>query len=361
MRERKGTCGGMRKRFFRPAAGALCLAAVCLLTGCGAGHTLQRFSSQHYGLFDTVIVFTAYTEDREQFDCYDSILMDELTACHRLFDIYHDYEGISNIKTINDQAGIAPVKVDERIIGLLEESSQLYHRTGGAVNVAMGSVLSIWKEYRDQGNENPELAQYPPEALLKEAALHMDMDKVEIDREGLTVYLEDGQMRLDVGAVAKGYAAECAARRLEKEGLGSALLNVGGNVCSIGRRGDGGDWAVAVQDPDGDGAVCRVELADGALVTSGTYQRYYTVDGVRLHHIIHPELLAPWHEYESVTVLCGDSGLADGLSTALFNMTEEEGRALLDGMDGVDALWLYPDGHMEYTSGFEKKTEWEEG
>ncbi len=359
----RAVCG---RRLLVCFAAALCL----VLCGCAGlrGQRLERYSAQYFDLFDTVTVFTGYAPDQETFDRYAGEMYGELAEYHRLYDIYHDYEGINNIKTINDNAGVEPVQVDGRIIGLLEEAVDLCGQTGGAVNVAMGSVLSVWHEYREAALADPQRAQVPPAGLLEEAGAHMDIADLKIDREAGTVYLADPEMRLDVGAVAKGYAAEMVCRKLQEDGLTSAMLNVGGNVRTIGAKpeqkgllglfgggaADGEAWTVGVQDPDGDGGAYlhTVELTGGALVTSGTYQRYYEADGVRYHHIIHPELLAPWNRYASVTILCGDSGLADGLSTAVFNMEIEDGLALIESLEGVEALWIYPDGSEERSSGF---------
>ncbi len=351
---------GERRMRGARAARALLLAgltaAVCLSACRNApGGQEKRYSSQYFDLFDTVTVFTAYAPDQETFDRYDQMLYEKLEEYHRLCDLYHEYDGMNNVKTINDNAGVRPVKVDERLLSLLEEALRIEEMTGGAVNVAMGSVLSIWHDYREAGIEHPQEAKLPPDELLREAALHMDPALVLIDREASAVYLEDPAMSLDLGAVAKGYAAEQVCRELKEAGLESAMLNVGGNVRVIGSKPGGEPWSVGIQDPDADGQdayLYAVDLTDGSLVTSGTYQRYYMVEGVRCHHIIHPQLLRPWDRYVSVTVLCADSGLADGLSTGVFNMEPEEGKALIESMDGVEVLWIYPDGTREGSSGF---------
>lgn len=332
------------------------LTAGFLVSGCALKKAV-RYDAQYFDLFDTVTVFTAYESSQQAFDGYSRMMYEEMETYHRLYDIYHDYEGIHNIKTINDNAGIRPVEVDEKIISLLEEAVRMYEETDGKVNVAMGSVLSLWHDCREEAARNPENARIPSREELQAAAKHMDIHDVVIDREASTVYLKDGEMSLDVGAVAKGYAVEMTCRKLEEAGLKSALLNVGGNVRAIGRKPDGAGWAVGIQNPDLNSSQAylhSVSLQDMALVTSGTYQRFFEADGVRYHHIINPDILAPWQEYESVTILCPDSGLADALSTAVFNMEAEEGAAFIEGMDGVEAMWIYGDGRENYSSGFRR-------
>lgn len=274
-----------------------------------------------------------------------------------MFDIYHSYDGLNNLKTINDNAGITPVQADQEILGLLEFSLEEYEKTGGMVNVAMGSVLSIWHEYREYALSDPDRAQIPDMGNLQKAAEHMDLENIQIDREKSTVYLSDPSMRLDVGAVAKGYAARRICERLKEEGVSSALVSIGGNVQIIGLKGNGKPWRVGIQNPDTLASISYLhvlELQDLALVTSGNYQRYYQVDGVRYHHIIDPETLMPRQELASVTILCPDGGRADALSTAVFNMPLEEGMRFVESAEDVEAFWVCEDGREVFSSGFER-------
>lgn len=334
----------------------LAAASVFLLTGCQAGgDRMQAYDAQYLDYFDTVTSITIYAKNEAEFETYKNLAEDTMKKYHELFDIYDDYEGVNNIKTINDNAGIKPVTVDPELIDLLEFSKQEYEETKGRVNVAMGSVLSIWHTYREAGLSEPSKAELPDMKELKEAANHTDIEKVQIDPEASTVYLEDEEMSLDVGAVAKGYATERLAQALRKAGVTSALLSLGGNVETIGMKADGKPWRVGVQNPDTDAAKTYlhvVNLNDNCLVTSGTYQRYYEVDGVRYHHIINPDTLMPRNVYDSVSILCSDSARADALSTAVFNMEPEEGMAFVEAQDGVEALWIYPDGSEVKSSGF---------
>ncbi len=267
---------------------------------------------------------------------------------------------MNNVKTINDSAGIAPVMVDEEILDMLELSLEEYELTDGRVNIAMGSVLSIWHDYREMAKAYPENAQVPDMDMLLKAAEHTDIHLMEIDREESTVYLPDKDMKLDVGAIAKGYAAQRISEKLEAAGVTSALLSLGGNVETIGAKGDGKPWRVGIQNPDPSGGqsyLHALDLEDMCLVTSGTYQRYYEVDGVRYHHIINPDTLMPWDEYLSVTILCKGSARADALSTAVFNMKLEEGRAFIESLEDTEALWILPDGSEVQSSGMGKYME----
>lgn len=337
------------KRF----AAALLAAVLCVaLTGCRP--TPQRREAVYYDLFDTVTSIVGYTADADAFQAQAQAAYDTLAYYHRLYDIYHDYEGLNNLKTVNDNAGVAPVKVDRAVIDLLLEAKELYGRTGGKVNVAMGSVLELWHTYREEGLADPANAALPPAADLAAAAEHISMDALVIDEEASTVYLSDLDASLDVGAVAKGYATERAAQALEEQGVTSLLLSVGGNVRAIGGKGEDLPWRTGIQDPAGSSMdyLWTVELRGGSLVTSGDYQRTYTVDGVDYCHIIDPDTLYPADFCTSVTVWTADSGLADGLSTALFCLPYGEALALVESLDGVEALWILKDGSVQTSPGF---------
>lgn len=351
------------KRWRLLAVTAAVLILSGLAAGCGTAGIRKKqkpFDVQYLTYFDTVTSITIYADDEEQFDEWEQLVHSELERYHQLYDIYHSYEGVNNIKVINDRAGMSPVEVPEDILDLLEFSLKEYDLTGGGVHVGMGSVLSIWHDYREMALGESKFPMVPSMTELESAAKHMDIHDIHLDRQAGTVYLEDPEMRLDVGAVAKGYTAQRLADTLREAGVTNALLSLGGNVVTIGSRGDGKPWRVGIQNPD-PGAenpyVQVVDLTDMCLVTSGTYQRFYEVDGTRYHHIINPELLMPWNEYQSVTILSPDSGEADALSTAVFNMKPEEGLALIESLDKTEALWILPDGSRMESSGFQAYTE----
>lgn len=317
------------------------LLCIFLLAGC-APRTAQQ-SVTWLDLFDTVTTVTAFADDADVFYEKTQALYETLLHYHRLFDIYSDYDGLNNLKTVNDAAGKSPVAVDEAIIALLKDCVNFYKLTDGRVNAAMGSVLSLWHEARETG-------ELPSEQALSEAALHTDITKLVIDEEKGTVYLADAAMRLDVGAIAKGWAAQKIAEAAPK----GYLLSIGGNVCATGPKQTGAPWVVGIQDPNGGESYLQtVALERGSAVTSGDYQRFFEVDGRRYHHIIDPDTLQPSQYWRSVTVLCEDSALADALSTALFVLPLERGKSLLL-KTGAEAMWLSADGMRYYSDGFQK-------
>lgn len=327
-----------------------------LLCGCTAAPAkpddtgLNRYEATFLTLFDTVTTIVGYAETEEAFTDTAQAFHDELLEYHQFYDIYNEYEGINNIKTINDHGWEHPIKVDQRIIDLLLFSKELYTQTEGRVNIAMGSVLRLWHDARETGIADPSRAALPDQAALEQAAAHTDIDSIQIDVEESTVFLSDPEVKLDVGAIAKGYAVEQVCRNTPS-GL---LISVGGNVCPTGPKPESGQpWVVGIQDPeDPEQYLHTIYVEDVSVVTSGDYQRYFTVDGVPYHHIIDPDTNYPAGYWRSVTILCRDSGVADALSTALFTLPQEEGQALLDAFQ-AEAMWARQDGTILYSPGFQ--------
>ena len=319
------------KRFF-----ALLLITCLFLGGCASAPAPQKqYTATFLTLFDTVTTVVGPGETEEAFQAEAQQVHDDLLYYHQLFDIYNEYEGKNNLKTINDQAGIAPVTVDRTIIELLLDCKNYYELTNGKVNVAMGSVLSLWHDARTDGIRDPRIAKLPPKDRLVSAAEHTNIDDVIIDEEASTVYLADPEMRLDVGAIAKGWATQ----RVAEQAPRGLLISVGGNVCATGKKNGNTSWVIGIQNPEGEGNLHTLYLDQGAVVTSGDYQRTYWVDGKQYHHIIDPETQMPSAYWRSVSVICEDSGLADALSTALFLLPLEEGKALAAQWN-AEVLWV---------------------
>ncbi len=327
------------------------------LFGCGTNEK-KKFTEYYFDWFDTATIVTGYEYSEEDFNEVTSEIEKIFSRYHRLYNIYNKYDDVNNLATVNTKtAGShSVVPVDEEIIDLIDFSYEMYHLTGGKFNIAMGSVLSLWHTYREFGLDNPADAELPPMDKLITASQHMSIDDIVIDRDEKTVYLKDENMSLDVGAVAKGYACEQAAKRLEAMGISEYIINAGGNIRCIGSKPNGDKWLVGLENPDLNDTdnpyIAYLKLDSQALVTSGSYQRFYVVNGKNYHHIIDPETLMPSERYLSVSVICHDSGMGDALSTALFNMEYAEGRALISSLEDVEALWVLPDGEIMYSENF---------
>ena len=330
------------------------LLILMMLLGCAQTPqpTQKQYTATFLELFDTVTTIVGRDESEEAFREKANTIRDQLQHYHRLFDIYNDYEGIANIKTINDQAGLSPVTVDPAIIRLLQDCKTYYALTDGRVNVAMGSVLQLWHEARNDSLRDPQNAWLPDAQKLKDAASHTCLDSVVIDEENSTVFITDPAVQLDVGAIAKGWATQQVANTAP----GGMLISVGGNVCATGPKGtDSTPWVIGIQNPDNpETNLHALYVTGGTVVTSGDYQRFFLVDGQKYHHIIDPATQMPGAYWRCVSVVCGDSALADALSTGLFLMDLEQGKALAQKC-GAEVLWVDQNGKEYMTAGFESQ------
>ena len=211
-----------------------------------------RYRVMFFGMFDTVVEVLGNTRTQDDFNYFAQIIRERLEELHQLFDIYNEYEGINNLKTINNNAGIQPVEVSQDIIDLLLLAKEGYRITNGLFNIAMGSVLTIWHDYRTFGRRHSDLAVLPDMDMLQEASLLTNIDDIVIDEENSTVFLRQPGMSLDVGAIAKAFAAEDAAFLARDMGFTSFLLNAGGQITVVGEPADTDAvrWSIAIQDPE---------------------------------------------------------------------------------------------------------------
>lgn len=339
-------------------------AMLLLLTGCGdnnvktpqTGYT--KYSAQFYGTFDTVVQIIGYSESEEEFTRYAGQIKSRMEELSRLYDIYYEYSGENNIKTINDNAGIQPVPVREEILDLIEFCQEWYERTEGKVNIALGPVLSVWHKYMERYSADSTDARLPEMNKMQEKLPLCNMSDIIVDREAGTVYLAREGMSLDVGAVAKGYAAQLACQEAYDSGFTSFIVSAGGNVVAGDPPLDGvrSGWGIGIQDPftaeelGGGSSVDVAYVSNTCVVTSGDYQRYYMVGEQRVHHIIDPDTLMPADYYRGVTVITPDSGIADLASTTLYTLPYERSCVMAEQM-GWEAMWIFADGTVECTDG----------
>ncbi|MBE6700590.1 MAG: FAD:protein FMN transferase [Ruminococcaceae bacterium] len=313
----------------------LSLLALLFLTSCGE----TRFSTHYFNYFDTVISVDGYFENAEDFNNACKIIEDTLGYYDGVFDIYDDGE----LKKLNEEKSLT---VSPALYDAILFSKEVERLTNGYCNVALGSVLSLWHNARE--SEIPYLPSYDD---LYEKSLHTDIEKVSLEENFGVVFLDEN-ISLDMGAIAKGYVSDVLRERLQESGFTNLLINLGGNVVVLGDK-DGDGWLVGVQSPeDEDGLAHTISVKDSCLVTSGSYQRFFEYDGVKYHHIISPDTLYPATLYSSVSVLYENGALADALSTALFCMSVEEGKEILENFDNIGVMWVTQDGEKIYYGSF---------
>jgi len=328
-----------------------------LLAGCTRQETeLQKFTASTLDAgFDTFVSLVGYAKNQKEFDQYFALMKERFIHYNQLFDKYNTYEGINNIKTINDNAGKNAVEVDPEIIEMLLLAKEYHALTNGKFDITMGATMKIWHDYREKGQSLNEIGDYnppvPTKKELQESSKYSGWQYIEIDQEKNTVYITNEKVSLDVGGIAKGFATEKVAIFLEEIGLTSGAVNGGGNIRIIGNKADGTDWTIGItspDDPSGNSVATFINTkGNRSYVTSGDYQRYYISNNILYGHIIDPDTLYPASHFRSVTVVSIDSGKADILSTALFVLSYEEGVEYIKQYnlahpdDQIGAVWVF--------------------
>lgn len=317
---------------------------VTLLFGC-TSPAYKKYEDSYLDYLDTFSTLIAYTSTPEEFDTYSAKMEEDLEYYDNLFNVY-DNAPFNNLKTINDNAGKTAVVVDTELFELIKLSKDMYLQTEGTINIAMGSVLSVWHSYRLEGVSVPAIEE------LTSANMHTSIDNIVLDDTKKSVYIADENASIDLGAVAKGYISSLIAEDLKALGMTSGLINIGGNVVAVGKPSDKDYFKVAIQSPSGDNSMLdTLSIKDVSVITSGNYQRYYEVDGKRYHHIIDPYTLYPANNFKSVTVITADPTLGDMLSTALFILPLEDGEALAKKYN-AQAMWVDLNDTVTTTEGY---------
>ena len=341
----------MRKRII-----SLILLLSIALSSLFSCNSKERCVDEHFDFFDTYCSLTAYT-DKETFASYSAEFERILQEYHKLFDIYNSYEGIVNLKTLNEHASSSPLTVSQELFDALLLAKELYNTTRENCNVAIGALSSIWHEARECAESTPENAYLPSASEINEAILHTDINDVILDNDTLTVFFADSMLSLDFGAIAKGYVASIIYQRLIELGCDNFLVNLGGNVLSHGKKVQNEPWIIQIENPFDNKSLGyneAIKLNESTVVTSGSYQRYFTYESKEYSHIIDSSSGYPADIFTSVSVQApaDSSALADALSTALFCMSLEDGISLVSKLENVEALWIFKDGSFKTTSGF---------
>lgn len=314
------------------------------------------------GFNDAPVTFVAYTENEAEFNQFQEILRDEILVLGQLFDKYNNYEGLNNLKTINDNAGIQPVEVDQALIDLIQFAKEYYTITQNTFDISMGSVLEVWHNYRDEGKllNSSDPAQYGRVPTLEELQIAKECvswDFIEVNDENNTVYINNPCASLDVGGIAKGFAADIVVEKLIEAGLQTAIINIGdSSIITIGTKPNGDEWGVGIAQPKK-----NVLIADSSvdtlyfegsihISTSGDNQNYYIAEGdITYHHLIDPSTLYPVvTSLHSVTIATSlSAAAAEALSKAMFILPYDEALSLLNKLkaenpnDVIDAVWVY--------------------
>ncbi|MEC9485570.1 MAG: FAD:protein FMN transferase [Candidatus Izemoplasma sp.] len=322
---------------------------------------LTRCGIQFTEYLDTYITLQFYYEDdtyHDQasyiFDNVENILKDY----HKLSDKYHVYDGYTNVKTINNNP-TAVHTIDEKLFNMIQFTLDHQDDVDNLFNIALGPVLNVWHNYRDDCQIDNDCL-VPPMSELEAADNYTNPEDIILNETNLTIQMGPS-MSLDLGGVSKGIISGVLTDYLDALDLYGYLLNNGESNISIGGEHpsrDNGKFILAITDPTFSGAYpyyATIYLSDGdQLVTSGDYQKYYMVDGERYHHIINPNTLMPESYSRSVSIVTSDPGLADLYSTAIFTMPISEGQTFVNNIDNLEAIWYGNDGTIHFSENFEE-------
>ncbi|MCC8049770.1 MAG: FAD:protein FMN transferase [Clostridiales bacterium] len=345
-------------------ATAALLLVLLLMTGTTHVSAAEEKTSSTGFFLDTVVTITLYGDT-------DSAAMD---GCFTLLDEYENLlsrtiEG-SDVWNINHSNGKATT-VSEETASLINTALEYSELTDGAFDITITPLVELWDidgksessavlgteaetdgETSDTQDDSTD-SLIPSEDEIISALSHVDYTVVSVD--GTTVTLSDPEAEIDLGGIAKGYIADRLEEYLLSQGITSALINLGGNVQSVGTKADGSAWKIGIQKPFGGSSdiIAVVECSGESVVTSGTYERYFEEDGKIYHHILDPATGYPVDNgLTSVTILSDSSTSCDALSTSCFVLGLEDGMELVESLEGVEALFITEDEALYRTSGF---------
>ncbi|OJF90116.1 FAD:protein FMN transferase [Alkalibacterium sp. 20] len=286
-------------------------------------------------LLGTVASIKVYNEGKEE--ALD-LAFERVTELDEWFSMQKEE---SEISEVNRQAGIAPVEVSEEVFHVMERALYYAEESGGKFDPTIGAVTSLW-------NIGQEYAAVPDQDELNAILDVVDYNLVELNEEDQTIFLQEKGMKLDLGAIAKGYITDEAARVLTEEGVNTAIIDLGGDIVVVGNstRGEDEPWRVGIQDPYGErGTILgMIDLADSAIVTSGIYERNVEKDGKSYHHLMNPATGFPVENNISGISIIADNAMdADAIANIAFSKGVEEGLAYINELPGVDVIYVTKD------------------
>lgn len=314
--------------------------------------TLKEYKSQQF-LMDTLVTITVYGKDIQLLQSSVNEAFAEMRKIAELSDHFPPKNSpaykSSDICKINENAGIKAVLVHPDIMNILSIAKEYALKSGGSFDPTIGEVVDLW----GFGTEHPSV---PDTEKLNQALQKSGYDHLHLDPKKRTAFLNKSGVSIDLGACAKGYAAEKAGRLLAQSGVEKAIIDAGGNIRTVGKNIHNRPWQIGIKDPRNEGGiVATVSLENASLVTSGDYYRNFEVNGRRYHHILDPHTGYPPNHTISATVMTPDSTLADILSTACFVLPPDEALAFASKIPNVALLLITAEKRIIHTANLKGK------
>lgn len=331
----------------RPKNTILFIAAILLLlAGVFASRLFKEikpFQKSEY-IMGTIFDITAISDNDRLLEETSKKAFDEV---RRIDSLMSRYKETSEVSLVNRNAGIAPVKVGDELIEVLQEAKKISELSDGAFDVTIGPLTDLW-------GFDVEKNIVPPKERIEELRRLVNYRRLKIDASTSTVYLEDKGMMIDVGGIAKGYSIAKAMKVFADAGIKDVIINAGGNLNLRGGR-KGKPWRIGIQDPRNEKKLLgKLTISEISVATSGDYQRYFIKDGVRYHHILDPKTGFPAKGLISATVIGNNKTSMDGFSSSVFLLGAEKGAALLKKA-GLEGIILAEDGTMTVTEGIKER------
>jgi thiamine biosynthesis lipoprotein len=267
---------------------------------------------------------------------------------HRLEQLLSTWIPTSELSRVNTSAGVKPVHVSPETLTVVQRAIQVAEMTDGGFNIAIGPAVDAWSVIEGR--------RIPTESELEALRPLVDLQAIHIDEREQTIYLGKTGMRIDVGGIGKGYAADQAVDALRSAGAIAGVVALSGDIKTFGRSPGGKMFPVGIQHPRKDGSVLAwIDLQDEAISTAGDYERFFEREGVRYHHILDPRTLQPARSCQSVTVIAREGVWADGLDTGIFVMGPERGMELVEQLPDVEAIIVDAEGRLLVSSGLKQR------
>lgn len=293
----------------------------------------------------TLVTITASAADQEVGHRAIQAGFDEIKRLERLLSTWIPE---SELSQVNAEAGRHPVRVSRETLEIVAKSIEIARLTDGGFNIAIGPAVEAWSVTERQ--------HIPSDDELQRLKSLVDVTSIQVDVRAQTIFLPHKGMKIDVGGIGKGYAADRAAEEMKKAGAQGGVVALSGDIKTFGAPPGAAGFPVGIKHPRKEGAVIAIiDLQDEAISTAGDYERFFERDGVRYHHILDPQTLQPARSCQSVTVIGKEGVMVDGLDTGIFVLGPERGMALVERLSGVEAVIIDDQGRMTVSSGLQSR------
>lgn len=314
-----------------------------LLAGCVAVQTVSqpvvsKRAQMHMG---TLVTLTVVAPDMS---VSDRAMRAGFSEIKRLEQLFSTWRQDSEVSLVNAEAGRRPVQVSQETLELIIRSLDMAQLTRGGFNIALGPAVDAWSVTERQ--------HIPDERELQQLKPFVDWTRIQVNRVAQTIFLPLEGMRIDIGGIGKGYAADRAVEEMKRAGATGGVVALSGDIKTFGVLPERSGFPVGIRHPRKEGAlIAIIELKDEAISTAGDYERFFELEGVRYHHILAPQTLQPARACQSVTIIAKKGVVADGLDTGIFVLGPVEGMVLVEGLPDVEAIIIDDAGKMAVSSG----------